>query len=89
MVASSQPIFYQTEYMEQVADSYADLRGELYGSTGSLRLDHLTGFRFFQRDQSQILREQRHRPIRRDMDSWLEYYFLPCPRKEGSKWTRA
>ena len=62
MVARSQPIFYQTEYMERVA-----------------------GFRFFQRDQSQILREERHRPILRDMDPWLEYYFLATPTRARIK----
>ena len=85
MVASNQPIFYQTEYMERVADSYAELTGELYGNTGSVRLDHLTGFRFFQRDQSQILREEQHRPILRDMDPWLEYYFLATPTRARIK----
>jgi hypothetical protein len=62
MVARSQPIFYQTEYMERVA-----------------------GFRFFQRDQSQILREEQHRPILRDTDPWLEYYFLATPTRARIK----
>lgn len=52
MVASSQPIVYQTEYMERVATDYAELTQELYGSTGSIELDHLAGFEFFQRDQT-------------------------------------
>lgn len=79
MVASSQPIHYQTEYMDEVAARYADLTGELYGPTGGVHLDHRTGIQSFQRDQSQILREEGHRPILRDMDPWLEYYFFVLP----------
>lgn len=79
MIASSQPIDYQTKYMEQIATGYAKLTNELYGSTGSIQLDHMTGFGFFQRDQSQILNDEKHRPILRDMDPWLEYYFFTTP----------
>ena len=79
MVASRQPIYYETEYMGRVAASYADLTKKLYGATGSIRLDPLMGFQFFQRDQSQILSDERHRPILRDMDPWLEYYFFARP----------
>ena len=82
MVASNQPIVYQTEYMERVAAGYAKLTQELYGSTGSIQLDHLTGFGFFQRDQSQILNAEKHRPTLRDMDPWLEYYFFRLPTRE-------
>lgn len=82
MVASSQPIVYQTEYVERVAAGYAELTYELYGSTRSIELDHLTGFGFFQRDQSQILKDEKHRRILRDMDPWLEYYFFMRPTRE-------
>ena len=82
MVASSQTIVYQTEYMEQVAAGYEELTQELYGSTGRIQLDHLTGFGFFQRDQSQILNDEKHRRILRDMDPWLEYYFFMPPTGE-------
>lgn len=81
MVASSQPILYRAEYMDAVAARYADLTDELYGSRGRVHLDHQKGVRFFQRDQSQILREEGHRPILRDMDPWLEYYFFALPTK--------
>ena len=79
MVASSQPIIYQTEYMERVAADYAELTDELYDSSGTIDLNHLTGFGFFQRDQIQILEEEKHRPVLRDMDPWLEYYFFAVP----------
>jgi spermidine synthase len=79
MVASGQPITYQTEYMDQVAASYSDLTGELYGPAGAIFLDPLAGFDFFQRDQSQILIEESERPILRDMDPWLEYYLFTMP----------
>ena len=82
MVASGQPIVYQTEYMEQVASGYAELTHELYGSTRSIELDHLTGFGFFQRDQSQILENEKQRPVLRDMDPWMEYYFFMRPMRE-------
>ena len=85
MVASSQPILYQTDYMEQVAASYAELTGELYGQPGRVPLDPRTGFKFFQRDQSQILIEERDRPTLRDMDPWLEYYFFAMPINERIK----
>jgi hypothetical protein len=79
MVASSQPITYQTEYMDRVAASYSDLTGELYGPAGAIYLDPLAGFEFFQRDQSQILIEEWGGPILRDMDPWLEYYLFTTP----------
>ena len=79
MVASSQTILYQAEYMDEVAARYADLTGEVYGPTGRVQLDHQTGVHFFQRDQSQILRDEEHRPILRDMEPWLEYYFFALP----------
>jgi spermidine synthase len=82
MVASTQPIHYETEYMGSVAASYAELTKELYGATSAIRLDPLTGFQFFQRDQSQILNDERHRPILRDMEPRLEYYFLAMPTRE-------
>ena len=82
MVASSQPIVYQTDYMKRVAAGYAELIQELYGSTKSIQLDHLTGFGFFQRDQSQILSDEKHRRTLRDMDPWLEYYFFMLPIRE-------
>jgi hypothetical protein len=82
MVAGGQPIFYDTEYMGQVAASYAELTAGLYGPAGAIRLDPLTGFRFFQRDQTQILNDEKHRPILRDMDPRLEYYFFRIPVRE-------
>jgi predicted membrane-bound spermidine synthase len=82
MVASNQPIVYQTEYMGRVAAGYADLTSELYGSAGKIQLDPLKGFGFFQRDQSQILNDERHRPVLRDMNPWLEYYFFVKPVNE-------
>jgi predicted membrane-bound spermidine synthase len=85
MVASNRPIVYQTEYMGRVAASYADLTGELYGPTVSIHLDPLKGFGFFQRDQSQILSDERHRPILRDMNPRLEYYFFVKPVDERIK----
>jgi spermidine synthase len=82
MVASSQPIIYQTKYMSRAAASYATLTEEMYGSSGTIKLDPQAGFQFFQRDQSQILNDERHRPILRDMDPWLEYYFFAMPTRE-------
>jgi hypothetical protein len=82
MAASSQPIIYQTDYMDRVASGYAELTRELYGSTGGIRLDHLTSFGFFLRDQNQILEDEKHRPILRDMNPSLEYYFFAVPARE-------
>jgi len=82
MIASSQPIVYQTDYMKRVAADYAKLTQELYGSTGSIQLDHLAGFEFFQRDRNQILEDEKHRRILRDMAPWLEYYFFMLPVRE-------
>ena len=79
LVASSQPIFYYTEYMQRLAASYAALTDELYGSTRTINLDPLTGFQFFQRDQSQILDDEKDKPVLRDMTPWLEYYFFSMP----------
>lgn len=82
MVAGNHPILYQTEYMDRMAARYAALTGELYGSAGTIHLDPLTGLQFFQRDQSQILNDEKHRPILRDMDPRLEYYFFTMPTRE-------
>jgi predicted membrane-bound spermidine synthase len=82
MVASSQSIVYETAYMQRVAVHYAKLTAEIYGATGRIALDHMTGFQFFQRDQSQILNDEKHRRILRDMDPWLEYYFFRLPVRE-------
>ena len=82
IVAGSQPIHYETEYMSQVVASYADLTEELYGNPGAIHLNHLAGLRFFQRDQSQILNDEKSRPTLRDMDPRLEYYFFTMPVRE-------
>jgi predicted membrane-bound spermidine synthase len=79
MVASNQPISYRREYMEQAATNYADLTREIYGSNRSVTLDVAASFKPFLRDQNEILKEEANRPILRDMDPWLEYYFFRMP----------
>lgn len=77
MVASNQPIAYHRDYMTQAAQRYANLTGEVYGSTLTLDVD--SSFKPFLRDQGEILKEENDRPILRDMAPWLEYYFFRVP----------
>jgi len=81
MIASNQPITYQTDYMAQAAGNYANLTGEIYGPDGKVALDALSS-KIFLRDQDQILTDEKHRQTLRDMDPWLEYYFFVTPKKE-------
>jgi hypothetical protein len=68
--------------MDQAVDSYANLTAELYGPQGSVTLDALSALDLFLRDQNQILTDEEHKRILRDMEPWLEYYFFLSPVKE-------
>jgi spermidine synthase len=82
MVAANQPIVYDREYMKQAAESYAHLTEELYGSAGMVTLAGSSILDHFLRDQSQILMDEKEKPILRDMTPWLEYYLFEKPVKE-------
>ena len=77
MVASNQPIVYHKDYMSQAAQNYANLTDEIYGSPLTLDVD--TSLKPFLRDQGEILKAEKDRPILRDLDPWLEYYFFGMP----------
>lgn len=82
VVAGNQPIIYHTEYMEQTAQSYANLTKEIYGPDGVVSLSTLSALKFFLRDRDQILMDEMGQPILRDMNPLLEYYFFVKPVKE-------
>jgi len=81
-VAGNQPLTYHAEYMHQAAASYADLTEDLYGSAGRLSLATVSALSPFLRDRDQILQDEIHKHILRDMDPWLEYYLFVKPVKE-------
>jgi hypothetical protein len=82
VVASNRFIHYSTEHMDQAVESYANLTEDLYGPEGRVTLDTLSALDLFLRDQNQILTDEQHKPILRDMEPWLEYYFFVSPVKE-------
>jgi hypothetical protein len=82
MVASNNTIFYDTDYMNQAAVSYANLTGEIYGSDGRVSLDPLSTLDFFLRDQDQILVDEKQKDILLDMAPQLEYFLFVRPTKE-------
>jgi hypothetical protein len=82
MVAGNNPIAYDTQYMARSAASYANLTEALYGAAGSVSLDPISTLDLFLRDQNQILDDERHRQVLRDMTPWLEYYLFVKPVRE-------
>ncbi|HSK89455.1 MAG TPA: fused MFS/spermidine synthase [Anaerolineales bacterium] len=82
MVAGNQSVVYHTDYMNDVAASYTQLTGEIYGPDGVVSLDTLSALDPFLRDQDQILRDEVGKKILRDMEPWLEYYLFVKPVKE-------
>jgi spermidine synthase len=82
MVASNNSIFYDTEHMNQAAENYANLTGEIYGPDGRVSLDPLSTLDFFLRDQNQILTDEKQKKILRDMEPQLEYFLFVMPIKE-------
>jgi hypothetical protein len=82
MVAGNNPIVYDMEYMDRAAQSYANLTGAVYGAEGGVTLHAASTPDLFLRDQSQILEDEQHKKILRDMNPWLEYYLFVKPVKE-------
>lgn len=82
LVAANNPITYDPAYMNQAAEAYAHLTGELYGSPGRITLDGSSTLDHFLRDQSQILTDEKKKRTLRDMKPWLEYYLFVKPVKE-------
>lgn len=82
MVAANAPILYDVDYMDQAAQHYARLTEEIYGAHGRVSLDARSALAHFLRDQSQILADEKHKRVLRDMNPWLEYYFFVKPVRE-------
>jgi predicted membrane-bound spermidine synthase len=79
MVASNDLITYRTDYMNEVAASYANLTREMYGEGKMVSLAPDSAFQSFLQDQDEILREEKNGKILRDMHPWLEYYLFRVP----------
>lgn len=79
MVASNSEISYDTKYMSQIADNYAQLTQQIYGANGPDVLQPSRALSLFVRDQDQILEAEQDSVILRDMEPWLEYYLLRAP----------
>jgi spermidine synthase len=82
MIAANAPILYDVEYMDRAARHYARLTEEIYGAHGRVNLDARSTLAHFLRDQNQILADERHKRVLRDMNPWLEYYFFVKPGRE-------
>ncbi|HEX2993655.1 MAG TPA: fused MFS/spermidine synthase [Anaerolineales bacterium] len=79
MVAGSQPIHYDLEYMERAVIDYTDLIEAIYPPGMKVDLSTSSAFRPFQRDRDEILKNEKDGSILRDMDPWLEYYLFRAP----------
>ncbi|WKZ35397.1 MAG: fused MFS/spermidine synthase [Anaerolineales bacterium] len=79
MIAGNNPIVYHAGYMEQAAESYKVLTGELYGPGGGITLSIDSTLDTFLRSREQILEDEKGMPILRDLHPRLEYYFLVKP----------
>jgi predicted membrane-bound spermidine synthase len=79
MVAGNAPIRYRMDYMEQAAQNYRVLTGELYGAENAITLSIPAALDSFLRDQDKILEEEKGRPLLKDLHPRLEYYFLTAP----------
>jgi predicted membrane-bound spermidine synthase len=82
MVAGTNPIAYDKEYMDRAAQHYANLTGDIYGPQGRVSLDADSSLDMFLRDQAQILTDEKQKPTLRDMNPWLEYYLFVKPLRE-------
>ena len=79
MIASNNPIHYDTAYMEKASADYATLAKDVFGPDFTAIPEVENNLSHFLRDEDQILNEESGTPILTDSHPILEYYLFKKP----------